>query len=388
MTTNNLPLLILEIIVLMFIIQHGIAEWVQFKQASTNRWDYWSSIYNWMDVLMVILGALTFLFQILSFFNSYLVDWWNRDHYLNIENQLWLTSAQTACYSLMVCTACFKLQDYLTVFRGLYRLMIMIEMMSKQLISFVVILALFVGTFTVCEYIAYGYKDENSYSIGRGFLARVFGLFSGDPVTFGHTDTNQFLGTFYVITFLIMMNLVLMNLVVAMLTSAYDDARKLSSDVLAQRQFEKMNAMGLTKRRTITIQSENGQTLKTLFTTAAEDQFSTMDIFDLWFVTTFLIVWDKFETWLDRRRGKINLVQHRLSKDRLRAQETVFVVPADLSKMLGNNASLPSFQPSIINKLSKASDGKHRLSIHEFEKLTGFSLAQSIKPNRPKTKKD
>jgi hypothetical protein len=200
--------------------------------------------------------------------------------------------------------------------------------MIKQLVSFTIVLALFLGTFTVSEYIAYGYKDENSFSIGRGFIARVFGLFSGDPVVYGHTDSGFALGTVYVMIFLLAVPMVLMNLVVAMLTSAYDEARNQSSDVLAQRQYDKMNSMGLTKRRTITFQSEDGRTLKTMFTTAAEDQFTSMDYFDVNAVNLVAKWMEQFENWIDQRRAAVAKAQaSTTAAAKLRNKDAVVVVP-------------------------------------------------------------
>jgi len=119
-----------------------------------------------------------------------------------------------------------------------------------------------------------------------------------------------------------------MNLVVAMLTSAYDEARNQSSDVLAQRQYDKMNVMGLTKRRTITFQREDGSPLKTIFTTAADDQFTQMDHFDVKFVTAVAKWMEQWESWLDRRRAAVaKASQAKNAAARLRNKDAVFVVP-------------------------------------------------------------
>jgi len=204
----------------------------------------------------------------------------------------------------------------------------MIEMMVQQLVSFTIVLGLFMGTFTVAEYIAYGYKDENSFSIGRGFISRVFGLFSGDPVIYGHTDSDFALGTIYVMIFLLAVPMVLMNLVVAMLTSAYDEARNQSSDLLAQRQYDKMNVMGLTKRRTVTFQKEDGTSLKTIFMTAADDQFTAMDHFDVKVVTVVAKWMEQFEQWIDQRRAaSAKASRASTAAEKLRNKDAVFVVP-------------------------------------------------------------
>jgi len=329
MTSENSNLLLLELFVIFFAMIHTYSEWIQFSEASKNRWEYWTSFYNILDVTIVVLGPVALLLQLASLINAWLIDWQSRDQYVNVERQIWFSSTQTQCYSVMVFAACFKLFDYLSVFRTLHRLIVMIEMMVKQLGSFVVVLTLFLITFTVSEYIAYGYKDENSYSIQAGLLARVFGLFSGDPVTFGHTGSDQLLGTVYVIIFLISATMVLMNLIVAVLTSAYDQARNQSSDVLAQRQYEKMNSIGLTKRRPITYLDENGRTLKVLYITDADEHFTPLDHFDIKFVNLCTKFWDKLENMIDQMSANWNKIQ---KKPELLHAKTIIVKNEDKNK--------------------------------------------------------
>jgi len=370
-----LTLLVLELIVVGFLIQHAHSEWVQFSQASTNRWEYWTSFYNLLDVIVIVCTPICVGAQLMSFFNSYGVDWLARDAFVDVEFQVKLTSITTNTLSLMVFAGCIKLFDYLSVFRGLYRLIVMIEMMIKQLLSFIIVLALLLGSFTVSEYIAYGYKDENSFSIGRGFIARIFGLFSGDPIVFGFTNSGSALGTIYVMIFLLAVPLVLMNLVVAMLTSAYDEARNQSSDVLAQRQYDKMNVMGLTKRRTITFQREDGSTLKTIFTTAADDQFTSLDHFDVKVVTTVAKWMEQFESWLDQRRALVaKASQEKNAAVKLRNKDAVFVVPKKYQEKVMSGtfdkiitkipadrfAALLSAQPSADPRLPAPAQGQRR----------------------------
>jgi len=385
-----LILVFLELMVVVFLIQHAHNEWVQYSQASTNRWEYWTSFYNLLDVVVICCTPIAFGAQILSFFNAYTVDWLSRDGYVSVEFQVQMTTLTTHCLSIMVFAGCVKLFDYLSVFRNLYRLIVMIEMMIQQLVSFTIVLALFLGTFTVSEYIAYGYKDETSFSIGRGFINRIFGLFSGDPVVFGHTNSGFALGTIYVMIFLLAVPMVLMNLVVAMLTSAYDEARNQSSDVLAQRQYDKMNVMGLTKRRTITFQKEDGSALKTIFTTAADDQFTAMDHFDVKVVTTVARWMEQFESWLDQRRAavaKANTEKNAAAK--LRNKDAVFVVPKKYQeKVLSGTfdkiitkipadkfASLLSNQQSVDPRLPSAP----RRGSQKFELETVLAQVSSIK---------
>jgi len=283
---------------------HTYAEYIQFKSVSSIA-SHFSSFYNVLDAIIVVSGPIVLILQLLSVFSSVTIDWADHENYINVEGQVWYTMLQTQLYSFMTFAACMKLFDYLNVFQDLNRLMVMIEMMAGELKNFLVIMALSLFTFTVSEYIAYGYKDENSYSIGKGFLARVYGLFSGDPITFGHTDSGTLLGTFYVMCFLILVPMLLMNLLVAMLTSAYDEARNQSSDVLAQRQYDKMDGVGLTKRRKLTIKTESGTVLQEITTTLADDSITFLDHFDQTVMIKFYEGWAKYQNWMDRRDALI-----------------------------------------------------------------------------------
>jgi len=369
-TGDTIVLLFLEILCAAFAFQHAQAEYVQYAQATTNKWGYWASFYNLLDVAICALAPIAFGLQFVSFFSAYTVDWTSRDSFVNVDWQVWITDVQTHCFSLMVFAGCLKLFDYLSVFRGLYRLIVMIEMMIRQLVSFTIVLGLFLGTFTVSEYIAYGYKDENSFSIGRGFIARVFGLFSGDPVVYGHADSGFALGTVYVMIFLLAVPMVLMNLVVAMLTSAYDEARNQSSDVLAQRQYDKMNSMGLTKRRTIIFQSEDGRTLKTMFTTAAEDQFTAMDHFDVKIVTIVAKWMEQFENWIDQRRAAVAKAQaSTTAAAKLRNKDAVFVVPKKLQdKVISGQFDkiLSKLTPDAFAEIMKGQEGDSTSKLFSF----------------------
>jgi len=299
-SSSDFWLILLELVVTFFWCTHAYSEYVQFKSASSLV-SHLSSFYNVLDAVIVVNGPIVLALQVMSVFSSVTIDWADHENYINVEGQVWYTKLQTTLYSLMTFAACVKLMDYLNVFQDLNRLMVMIEMMAGQLKSFLIIMALSLFTFTVSEYMAYGYKDENSYSIGKGFLARVYGLFSGDPITFGHTDSNMPLGTFYVMAFLILVPMLLMNLLVAMLTSAYDEARNQSSDVLAQRQYDKMDQAGLTKRRKLTIRTESGKIMQEITTTLADDSVTFLDHFDQWLMLRFYDYWARFQNWMDRR---------------------------------------------------------------------------------------
>jgi len=339
-SSSDFWLILLELTVAFFWALHVYNEYVQFSSAPSFL-AHFSSVYNVLDGMIVVLGPVVFLLQLLSITTSATIDWADHGNYINVTRLFWCTQLQTKLYSLMTFAACLKLFDYLNVFHGLNRLLVMIEMMAGQLKAFMIVLALFLGTFTVSEYIAYGYKDENSYSIFRGFLARVYGLFSGDPVTFGHTDSGMVLGTVYVMAFLLLVPLLLLNLLVAMLTSAYDEARNQSSDVLAERQYDKMYTIGLTKRRTLTIKSEDGTVLQTINSTMADEGYTFLDRFDQWLVQLVRQYWMRFQNWMDERATAMYQIRKEQRLHLPQIRETVIIVPnKDVSKIKGARGSV------------------------------------------------
>jgi len=210
----------------------------------------------------------------------------------------------------------------------------MIEMMAKQLINFTIVLALFLVTFTVSEYIAFGYRDENSYTIRRGFISRVFGLFSGDPVVFGHTDSGRLLGTFYVMVFLISVSMVLMNLIVAVLTSAYDEARNQSSDVLARRHYEKMQQLGYTKIRNIAFRLGK-ETVLQVSQTEADQHLTALDKFDIELVNRVAALWSEIQRVIDTRSAALFLARKAAASRRSKfaAELSIPVGPEEASRI-------------------------------------------------------
>jgi len=317
----------LEIAVLVFWFFHSYNEFVQLRSAATYL-DHFSSAFNILDAVIVVAGPIIFVLQCISIVSSFQVDWADHDNYINVEQLYWCTQLQTQFYSIMTFCACLKLFDYLAVFRELNRLMVMIEMMAGQLKSFMIILGLFMLAFTVSEYIAYGYKDEQSYSVGKGFIARVYGLFAGDPVTFGHTDSDEAVGTFYVMAFLIIVPMLLMNLLVAMLTSAYDEARNQSSDVLAERQYDSMEKVGLCTRKTVTVKVDGKDV--TITRTAHDDHQTFLDDIDRWMLRTVLKYWAQFQMFLDQRASQVYEVRKKQHEQRALAnQDAVYIIPDD-----------------------------------------------------------
>jgi len=306
---------------------------------------------NLLDCAIVFLGPALVVLQVLSVLNAGLINWAAKGTYVNLWTQVWIGETQTTCYSLLVFVGCIKLFDYLSVFPNLYRLIVMIEMMAKQLINFTIVLALFLVTFTVSEYIAFGYRDENSYTIRRGFISRVFGLFSGDPVVFGHTDSGRMLGTFYVMVFLISVSMVLMNLIVAVLTSAYDEARNQSSDVLARRHYQKMHQMGYTKIRNIAFRLGK-ETVLQVSQTEADQRLTALDKFDIELANRVSALWNEIQRVIDTRRAALFLARKAAASSKPITELSIPVSPEEASRI--RTMSQGKFQ--IVQEILKAKE--------------------------------
>ena len=64
----------------------------------------------------------------------------------------------------------------------------MMEMMLRELASFLWIFVIVLIGFSVSEYAAYGYRDPDGYTIVFGFIKRVSQTFGGRDIVATHED--------------------------------------------------------------------------------------------------------------------------------------------------------------------------------------------------------
>lgn len=145
------------------------------------------------------------------------------NEFVEIQRIAFLTSAYGSVFSFVVFLCWFKSLEYLSVFRSLARLMIMIRMMTKELVDFAALLFIVVVAFTSAEYIAYGYREEEAFTWWNGFLTRISLTFAGREIV-PENQVNRVLGVIYPLLFVFIVSLLLLNLLIAVLTSAYESA--------------------------------------------------------------------------------------------------------------------------------------------------------------------
>eukprot|EP01006_Ploeotia_vitrea_P025205 TRINITY_DN58047_c0_g1_i2.p1 TRINITY_DN58047_c0_g1~~TRINITY_DN58047_c0_g1_i2.p1 ORF type:complete len:241 (+),score=129.67 TRINITY_DN58047_c0_g1_i2:87-809(+) len=140
--------------------------------------------------------------------------------------------------SVMILCAWLKAMDFLSVFRSVSRLVVMIEMMLREMASFFVVLFVVLAAFASAEFVAYGYKDENSQTWLYSLLWRFSGAFSGAALSDDFTQRNRVMGTFYGLLFVLSIGLLLLNLVIAIMATAYEKALSDSGEAYwARRQY-------------------------------------------------------------------------------------------------------------------------------------------------------
>ena len=133
----------------------------------------------------------------------------------------------------------------MSVFKKLSRLLVIIEMMLKQLKSFLVLLVIILCAFASAQYIAFGYHTENSYTWFLGFLSLIDETFGSEMHGREHS---RILGTLYRILFAVAVGLLLLNLVIAIMTTAYETALSDTGDSYwASRQFHMITSKDISR---------------------------------------------------------------------------------------------------------------------------------------------
>lgn len=247
-TDREKYLLILELFVLAFFVLHVWFEVLQFANSRTLS-QYITSPYNLADILLILFSIVVFSMRLHELRYEDDFDWAAKDIFVKTQELNRLLYVENIIWSLLILTAWFKLFDYMSVFDSLYRLVIMISTMSARLVDFFCVFCLVVGGFTSAEYVAYGFADPSSYSWIRGFIARFFAVWTGNPIVFPHTEQYRILGTFYNLFFIIVAAMILLNLVIALLTSAYSEALKDNSADLAEQQYERLRESGFIRKQ-------------------------------------------------------------------------------------------------------------------------------------------
>ncbi len=209
--------------------------WIMTLFGLRKAIDFWTYLI-FSSTLYVLLFALLGL-HIYALSLSRNFDLADQDHFVPMSHISSVTRLETYCMSLVMFVAWFKLMSFMAVFRTIARMSVIMEMMVRQLLTFMILLILAIVSFSTAEYVAYGFRETLGYTYGMSFLVRTYEMFSGMDYE-KHIENNRPLGTFYSIGFVLTLNLLLMNLIVALLTTAYDAAVEQSGSVYwANQQF-------------------------------------------------------------------------------------------------------------------------------------------------------
>lgn len=235
-TQSDYAVLGLEWIVIVSMVLYASREFTQMK--SVNVINYFSSYYNVLDLLIILIffACLAIHASCIAMAND--VNWLTTafpNKTLMIAR--WATT-QSALYSFMVLLVWFKLLDYLSVIKKISRLIVMAEMMLRQLLSFMILLLIVLSAFASAQFISYGYQSDSAYTWIYSILILFSSMFGGADIGPTLSFNPPILGTVYATVFLIFTTLLLLNLIIAIMNSAYEDALTESGETYwAKRQY-------------------------------------------------------------------------------------------------------------------------------------------------------
>jgi ankyrin repeat protein len=234
-SNGDFALLALEFIAFVMIV---LFVWSSIAQLLKMRHKYFDSMYNWTDLLMVLLFVILFCLHIANYVRASNTDWEATDRFVPTSRLTFFTVLETTLFSFVVLLAWIKCIDYLTFSARVSHLVVMIEMMVLELRSFIVLFIVIATGFTSAEYIAYGYEDPDGYTWMYSLLETMSLTFSGRDFSRGNTQDNRLVRTIYPVLFLVAVSLLLLNLIIAIMNSAYENAtQEAGSSYWAQRQF-------------------------------------------------------------------------------------------------------------------------------------------------------
>jgi len=259
----------------------------EFSQLATSGLSYFDSFWNLVDCAMMALAPCILALRIYE--ASIPTPDWTTDGYPKVMELARVQYVENYLYSLLILLGWFKLFDYLSVFERLYRLIIIIELMMRQLAYWSIIFLILVGGFVCADYVAYGYLDNQSYTLFIGYVARVIGVFTQHYLRLDHTKTQRILGNAFDLIYIIAVAMLMLNLIIALLTSAYEEASHASGDELAKRQFDKLEGEGYTKLKRAR-EGLNGQ----------ESKGSRMERMDLWVLAVSGMLIDRLSDAFDQ----------------------------------------------------------------------------------------
>ena len=140
-------------------------------------------------------------------------------------------------YAMWVMVHYIRLFEHLAVFKNVTVLIIIIEFVIADLRFFMFLLIGAWFAFTAVTTITYGYRLEYGYTLLLGFFQSITTTPTGVDVADAQAP-NLVMGSVYTLIFVGFISLLLLNLLIAILTNAYENAKKSSGSAYwAKRQY-------------------------------------------------------------------------------------------------------------------------------------------------------
>jgi len=237
MSSQDSTLLVLELLVVLFLAVFYFL-FQEIPQMMEHRWDYLDSNYNRIDLFIYAVFFTIIGLHIRCVVLASQINWFADAEFVNVSLLSTLLQWRTNLIALLVFVCWLKMLEYLSAFKKISRLVIIIDMMVRELVDFLILLVICVGAFASGEFIAYGYKSDDSYTWIYSFIIRISDMFVGADFD-GAQSLDRIVGAFFSILFALTMSLLLLNLVIAILTSAYEMAQdEIGSSYWCERQYE------------------------------------------------------------------------------------------------------------------------------------------------------
>jgi len=237
MSGGDYETLLLEILVSVLLVVFYFF-FQEVPQMMQMKWLYLASNYNRLDLLIYMIFFSIMGIQVHCLILERSVNWLTTDEFINLSQIATELYWQTNLIAIMVYVAWLKLLEYFSVFKKVSRLVVMIDMMLRELVNFVVLLVVAIGAYASAEFIAWGYKSNRSFTLGFSFFYRIQDMFNGGDFT-DSLSQNRILGAFFACGFALSISLLLLNLLIAIITSAYELAKNENGDSYwAARQYD------------------------------------------------------------------------------------------------------------------------------------------------------
>lgn len=131
-----------------------------------SRLDYFSNVgvgYAVVAILMLLLFAFIFALHLactVAAARMGKTGAWGADEWVDLGDMGYWWSTEIDLLSLLVLVSWIRLLEFASVWRGFAKLTVIVEMMLGEVLSFLVVVGVFLWSFAMSIYVSYGYKTE------------------------------------------------------------------------------------------------------------------------------------------------------------------------------------------------------------------------------------